>query len=152
MRARRRLRTVAVALVTLGALLQGCVGIAVQLPMAERLDPVVVAAELRAVRGTHGAASAALPRPRAFLEDVDTTVRGRRTTYAYTQWPSVCRPLVIGLGPFWPGCATTETYVVEGGRLVAASRAGYATYGFFCSPILLAGMFDGVWPCWWEWG
>ena len=70
----------------------------------------------------------------------------------YTQWPGLCRPLVIGLGPFWPGCAREEVYVIESGRLVAASRKEHVTYGFFCSPLLLFGLFDGVWPCWWEWG
>ena len=42
--------------------------------------------------------------------------------------------------------------MIEGDPLVAASRKGYATCGFFCSSLLLAGLFDGVWPCWWEWG
>ena len=152
---RRRWRgAVVAALLALGSLLQGCAGIAVQLPRSAQLDPATVAGELRAARGartvsTHGSVR---PRPARFLERVDTSAHGRRLTYTYTRWLSVCRPVVIGLGPFWPGCADVETYTVEDDRLVAASRKGYATYGFFCSPLLLFGLFDGVWPCWWEWG
>ena len=89
----------AAALAALGLLLQGCAGVAAQLPRSAQLDPATVAGELRAARGvrtvsTHGSAR---PRPARFLEDVDTSAHGQRLTYTYTRWPSVCRPLVIGL-------------------------------------------------------
>ena len=154
-RSGRRWR-VAVALAALGLLLQGCAGIAVQLPRSAQLDPVTVAEELRTTRGAGAGAGYARagsgPRPAHPFERVDTNQRGQRRTYTYTQWPGLCRPLVIGLGPFWPGCAREEVYVIESGRLVAASRKEHVTYGFFCSPLLLFRLHEGVLPCWWEWG
>ena len=152
--ARGRRGLAAAALAGLGLLLQGCAGIAAQLPRSAQLDPATIAGELRAAqRGRNASTYGSVRPPQArFLEDVDTSARGQRLTYTYTQGLSACRPLVIGLSPLWPGCADVETYVIEGDRLVAASRKGYATYGLFCSPLLLFGLFDGVWPCWWEWG
>ena len=147
---RKRAR-VAAALVALGALLQGCVGVAVRIPVDEDLDVRVVSAELRALAATSPAPDAT-PRRRRLLESVRVEESGARTAYTYTQWPSFCMPVMVVTGPAWPGCLRTDTYIVEAGELVSARRRRYPAYGLVCTPVAFLTSGLRTWPCEWRWG
>ena len=150
---------VAAALLGLGTLLQGCVGLMVELPVTEDVHVGAAAEELRQRRASSRQAAPAgpdaLPREVGYGERLRTTSRGGRTTYRYRDTDGgACWHLIAFVPVPTPGCTRVDAYAVENARLVAASARRSAVYGFFCSPLnwLLPranGLCDGIWGGTW---